>query len=219
MSTDLAIFISYAHADQAVARVIAKRLESEGVRVWIDEGQLRIGDSLIDRISQALDDVQFVIAIVSRTAVQSQWCKKELSLAMTGGLRLAGVRVLPLRLGDTEMPPALRDSLYAQVDPADPAAVVPRLLVDARSHQADAASAVARVAELQNLTRIHAKLVDQYAKARQHANDAIMVLCEASNPSERQVAWVTAQQKPAAELCAQMDEAAEDLAIMRRLVR
>jgi len=44
------IFISYAHEDRALADAFAKALEDEGARVWLDQGELLIGDSLIERI-------------------------------------------------------------------------------------------------------------------------------------------------------------------------
>jgi predicted nucleotide-binding protein len=127
---DLAVFVSYAHADKPVAQAISDGLTAAGVRVWIDDGQLRAGDSIIERISNALEDVHFVVAIVSPASVKSQWCRKELSLAITGGLHRKGVRVLPLRLGDAEMPPSLMDTLYIQLDPRNPAGAVPRLVAD-----------------------------------------------------------------------------------------
>lgn len=43
-------FISYAHEDQWLARELASGLRGAGCRVWIDEGELLIGDSLIQPI-------------------------------------------------------------------------------------------------------------------------------------------------------------------------
>jgi len=82
-----------------------------GARVWIDEGELRIGDSIIERIATAIADVHFVVAIVS---IQSNWCQRELSLAISGGLNRDGVKVSPLRLGDVAMPA----TLTAEMGPA-----------------------------------------------------------------------------------------------------
>lgn len=130
----VSVFISYAHADKPVARAIAESLGGAGARVWIDEGELRAGDSIIERIATAIADVQFVVAIVSAASVESQWCKKELALALTGGFGREGVKLLPLRLGDVMMPSTLTDLYYLQVDPRDPAGVTQQLIRDARSH-------------------------------------------------------------------------------------
>lgn len=133
-SEQLSVFISYAHEDKRVASLLAAGLVEGGASVWIDEGELRAGDSIIERIATAILDVHFVVAVISDASVESNWCRKELSLAITGGLAREGVKVLPLRLGDLELPPALVDTFYLSVDPLDPAAIVPKLLADARAH-------------------------------------------------------------------------------------
>ena len=134
MARQLSVFISYSHADKDVARGIAAGLSARGVRVWIDEGELRLGDSLIERIAQALQDVHFVIALVSPVSVSSPWCQKELAIAVGGGLKQKGVKVLPLRLGDAEMPPMLADAFYLDIDAGDLSSSVERLFQDATAH-------------------------------------------------------------------------------------
>ena len=39
-------FISYSSKDKAVVRELAARLEKDGVRVWLDEEQIKPGDSI-----------------------------------------------------------------------------------------------------------------------------------------------------------------------------
>ena len=108
-------FISYNHADRPFASAIATGLSERGYRVWIDEGELRIGDSLVEAISTAIDHVDFLVALVSEASVGSSWCQKELSLAMSGEINRKGITVLPCRLGEATMPPSLRDKLYLRL--------------------------------------------------------------------------------------------------------
>jgi hypothetical protein len=49
MAVTVSVFFSYSHADKAVARKLASYLNDQGFRVWIDEGELAIGDSIIER--------------------------------------------------------------------------------------------------------------------------------------------------------------------------
>ena len=42
-------FISHSRHDKKLARQIAQRIRELGGRVWIDEAELRIGDSLIEK--------------------------------------------------------------------------------------------------------------------------------------------------------------------------
>lgn len=128
MTTPVAsCFISYNHADKALAQGIHDGLVAQGYRVWIDEGELRVGDSLISAISEAIDRVDFLIALVSEHSVASNWCQKEVSLAMTGEIGKQGITVLPCRVGGVEMPPALADKLYLPVNTEDSADAVARL--------------------------------------------------------------------------------------------
>jgi hypothetical protein len=131
-------FISYSHRDKPTAEALAQGLSQRDIRVWIDGGELRAGDSIIERISTAIAEVDFVIALVSESSVESSWCRKELSLAITGGLGREGVRVLPLRLGAVEMPASLGDLFYLQVDPEAPETVLEQLALDIRSHRQEA---------------------------------------------------------------------------------
>jgi TIR domain len=89
------IFISYAHEDGELARALGQALPRRKCAVWIDEGEMRVGDSLIERIATAIREVEFVVALVSEASVGSNWCKKELSLAITGGLGREGVEGSP----------------------------------------------------------------------------------------------------------------------------
>jgi hypothetical protein len=127
-------FISYNHADAELARGIAAALEANGYYVWIDEGQLKLGDSLIQSIGDAIDQVDFLVALVSEHSMRSEWCKKELALAMTGELNRRQVSVLVCRVGDAVVPPSLVDKLYLQVSSDDAAGAAAELDRHMRLH-------------------------------------------------------------------------------------
>lgn len=129
-------FISYSHADKSYATDIADGLKMRGYRVWIDGGELRIGDSLIETISSAIDQVDFLIALVSRASVESNWCQREVALAMTGEVNRQGITVLPCRMGDAPMPATLKDKLYLSLDSGSAAHAVDTLDQDMRKHLA-----------------------------------------------------------------------------------
>lgn len=101
------VFVSYSHADKKLADAVARGLEERGLGVWIDSKGLRIGDSIITRIATAIAEGDFLLALVSAASRNSNWCRKEIALAMTEGINNRRVTVLPLRVGDVEMPPEL----------------------------------------------------------------------------------------------------------------
>ena len=110
-------FVSYAHADEPIARRLAGAVESRGFPVWIDVEALRVGDSIVERIANAVNRIDFFVALVSEAAIASRWCQKELALAMTGQINTEGVKVLPIRVGTVDMPASLEDVFYLEFDP------------------------------------------------------------------------------------------------------
>lgn len=129
------VFLSYAHEDRDIARTLAVELEKRGAAVWIDQGELRIGDSIIERVSAAITEVDYIVVLVSATSVASPWVAKELSLAATRVLARQGVKVLPVRIGNVPMPPSLGDILYLQLNANDVAGAADKIYRDLLSHQ------------------------------------------------------------------------------------
>lgn len=113
-------FISYNRNDKRFAEGLASRLVAEGHNIWIDNWELNVGDSLIDRIQGALEDASAVIAVLSRTSVQSDWCRKEINSTLVRELDKSGSLLLPCVIEDCEIPLFLREKVYADFrsDPA-----------------------------------------------------------------------------------------------------
>ena len=135
-TTQPSIFISYAHEDAALAESLAHVLEAQGARVWIDQGELLIGDSLIERIAEAIAEFDFVAALVSDASVGSNWCRKEIALAMSKQLSRGArrVTVLPLRVGGVQMPASLTDVKWLDLNPTDLHACAVQVVRDAARH-------------------------------------------------------------------------------------
>lgn len=107
------VFLSHSHGDKPFVRDLAGRLTQAGATVWLDEAELNIGDSLIQRISAAIQEADYVVAILSPRSVKSDWVQKELSLAITKEVKGHRVTVLPVLIEPCDLPEPLRDKLYA----------------------------------------------------------------------------------------------------------
>lgn len=87
------VFISHAFEDkESVVRPLAIALQAKGVRVWYDEFEMKIGDSLRRKIDQGLANSRFGIVVISRSFVKKGWTNYELDGIMTKAI--SGQQVL-----------------------------------------------------------------------------------------------------------------------------
>ena len=107
------VFICHASEDKTVARQLAQAMTRLGADVWFDEWVIKVGDSIVEKINDALGTVSHLIVLLSKTSVTRPWVKKELSSALIQGLSQAPITVLPLRLDDAPIPPIPADLKYA----------------------------------------------------------------------------------------------------------
>jgi len=76
------VFISYAREDAAVARRIAEGLRSAGLEVWYDESEIMPGENFAEKISQALEESQAMVVVITRNALRSSWVRREIQYAL-----------------------------------------------------------------------------------------------------------------------------------------
>jgi len=107
------IFLSHNWNDKPFVRKIGKYLSTYGIKCWIDEAEIKIGESLIDKVGNAIIECDYFGVILSKNSVKSEWVKKELQLALQKEIKLKNVVVLPILIDDVELPPFLWDKLYA----------------------------------------------------------------------------------------------------------
>lgn len=107
------VFLSYSHADEELVRDVADRLRASNIEVWIDEAELKIGDSLVRTIEHGLDSSDFIVFFISGNSLRSHWTRQELNVALTRQVSGEGGAVLlPVLLEDVELPPLLRSVAY-----------------------------------------------------------------------------------------------------------
>ena len=74
------VFISHASEDKAtVARPLAASLRRAGARVWLDEHELTVGDSLSEKIDEGLARSQFGVVVLSPAFFAKHWPRRELA--------------------------------------------------------------------------------------------------------------------------------------------
>jgi hypothetical protein len=122
------IFISHASEDKAaVAIPLANALIKAGLKVWLDQSEMRLGDSLYDKLSAGLGGCRFGVVILSPAFFAKKWPVDELRALMAreeGGHKV----LLPLLHGMTLQnlaiaAPLIAGRLVADVDAGLEAAV------------------------------------------------------------------------------------------------
>ena len=107
------IFISYSHKNKEFVDNLAIQLVARNVNVWLDRWELNVGDSLIDKVQDAVDGASALLVILSKASTSSEWCKKELSSGLLRELEEKRVVVMPVLLEDCDIPIFARGKLYA----------------------------------------------------------------------------------------------------------
>ena len=96
------VFMSYASEDRdSIAGPLCLELRERGWRVWFDQLELSVGDSLAASIDQGLSACRFGVVILSPAFLRKHWPKRELAGLIareTDGRRL----ILPIRHGVTQ---------------------------------------------------------------------------------------------------------------------
>ena len=78
------VFISHASEDKdVVVRPLAAALVAEGLNVWYDEFELRIGDSLRRKIDQGLANSRVGLVVLSHSFISKGWTNYELDGIVT----------------------------------------------------------------------------------------------------------------------------------------
>lgn len=106
------VFLSHTHADKPFARKLAASLRASGHGVWIDEAEINIGDSLIEKIREGLDEVDYVAAILSSASIESPWVTRELDIASNREIEEGRVVLLPILVEQVTLPGFLKGKFY-----------------------------------------------------------------------------------------------------------
>lgn len=107
------LFLSHSHSDKAFARRLGEVLKRHGIRVWVDEWEIKVGESLIQKISEGIQECEYLGVVLSPESVGSEWVQRELNIALTHEIVARKVKVLPLLYRDCRIPAFLIDKFYA----------------------------------------------------------------------------------------------------------
>jgi hypothetical protein len=107
------LFLSYGLADQVFTSRLKRSLAALGHMVWMDEGQIRCGDSIPKEVALAVEMADFLLAVLSQHSVHSSWLEHEWYAKYWEEVTTRTVKVIPVLLEDCSIPFFLRPKRYA----------------------------------------------------------------------------------------------------------
>jgi len=122
------VFLSHSAKDKAMVRALAERLRADGLRVWLDEWEIRPGDSIPAKIEEGLEQSRVLVLCMSAHAFGSDWAALEAGTFRFRDPLNKDRRFIPLRLDDAPIKGSLAQFLYIKWLPAAREQEYPRLL-------------------------------------------------------------------------------------------
>jgi small GTP-binding protein len=106
------VFISHSSKDKPTVRPLAERLRADNLRVWLDDWELKPGDSIPAKIEEGLEHSRILLLCMSAHAFGSDWTTLESQTFRFRDPLNKQRRFIPLRLDDTEPRGSLAQFLY-----------------------------------------------------------------------------------------------------------
>lgn len=106
------VFLSHSSTDKPTARRIRDELEGNGLQVWLDEVEIRVGHSIPKKVASGLDSADVLCLLISRHALASKWVMREYEVFLHKAMK-DDRPIIPCRLDASGMPTLIADIKYA----------------------------------------------------------------------------------------------------------
>jgi hypothetical protein len=106
------VFISHSAQDKPVVRELAERLRQDGLRVWLDEWEIKPGDAIRRKIEEGLEQARTLVLVMSQHASASEWVMFEHHSVLFRDPTNQQRRFIPVRLDNVEVKDTLRQFAY-----------------------------------------------------------------------------------------------------------
>jgi hypothetical protein len=103
-------FISHSSTDRSTAARFERALEEDGLAVWLDDSEIRLGALLGRELQSSILECRVLVLLWSAAAASSRWVNSEWLMAFHQD-RL----VLPCALDRTPLPQCLQNTIFLDV--------------------------------------------------------------------------------------------------------
>ena len=106
------IFLSHSTKDRSLAEKIARGVQALGRDIWYSDWSLDPGDSIVQKVSEALKTNDILVVLLSKSSVSSSWVRRELNSALMEKLTGRAITIIPVLIEKCEIPTIIKDILY-----------------------------------------------------------------------------------------------------------
>src|SRR5882724_11347482 len=131
------VFLSHSSEDRAAVRSVAERLRADGLRVWLDDWQIRPGDSIPAKIEDGLEHSRVLVLCMSAQAFGSDWALLEASTFRFRDPLNKERFFIPLRIDESPVKGSLAQFLFINWLPLNREEEYPKLLEACRPPQGE----------------------------------------------------------------------------------
>lgn len=107
------IFLCHASEDKPFVEKLADDLREYGITVWLDKFEIKVGDSLLEKINEGITESGCFAVILSARSVNKPWVKHELQSAFAKKFKDNKFRIIPILVEECDLPLYLSGLLYA----------------------------------------------------------------------------------------------------------
>ncbi len=110
-------FISHASEDkERFVLSFAKALLKNKIDAWVDQWEMRLGDSIVDKIfDDGIAQASAVIVILSNFSINKPWVREEMNSAFVQRVN-KGTRLIPVILDDCDVPTSLQSLQWIKIN-------------------------------------------------------------------------------------------------------
>lgn len=107
------VFISYASADDAYAKLLAKDLSLRGIAPWYDQWDSTVGAPVASMLQDAIRSHPWFLVLFTKNTLKSTWVIREIKVARTLQQKHGTPAIIPCLFEDTELPQWVREISFA----------------------------------------------------------------------------------------------------------
>ena len=112
-SVNSLVFICHASEDKPFVELLTTALDRQAIGFWYDRREIKVGDSIVEKINDGLSEATHLIVVLSTASVAKAWVKREMSSSLMRQLGDRSIKLLPILREDCTIPPLLADMKYA----------------------------------------------------------------------------------------------------------